>query len=94
MLVLYANGDTTITPDLAACVFKRLHDDKTAAKVCYDPDPVGHAGIVSAKADYVADWIGAQVLGEPAPADCPLDDTALKDNSGAPVACNPLLPNE
>ncbi|MDP9149282.1 MAG: alpha/beta fold hydrolase [Myxococcota bacterium] len=94
LLVLYANGDTTITPDLAACVFKRLRDDQTAAKVCYDADPIGHAGIVSAKADYVADWIGAQTLGEPPPADCPLDETALKDSSGAAVPCNPLLPNE
>ncbi len=94
LLVLYANADTTITPDLAACVFKRLHDDQASYKVCYDGNPVGHAGIVSEKADYVSDWIAAQTLGETAPADCPLGEAALADSSGAPIPCNPLLPNE
>ena len=60
VLVVYANDDTTITPDVMQCVYNRLSVDQAAYEVCYDPNPVGHSGSVSENADYVADWIAQQ----------------------------------
>src|SRR5262249_25965689 len=55
LLVWYANNDTTITPDRAACTFDRLAADQANYTACYDSDPVGHSGVVGAKAEYVSD---------------------------------------
>jgi predicted esterase len=67
ILVVYANDDTTITPDVMQCVYNRLSVDGANYRVCYDPDPVGHAGVVSENSEYVVDWIAQQTLGGPAP---------------------------
>jgi pimeloyl-ACP methyl ester carboxylesterase len=93
-LILYANNDTTITPDLMACVVDRLTTDKSAFTFCYDADPVGHGGIVTAKADYVAEWVLAQAAGGPAPQACTHDQSALVDDAGVKIPCNPLLPQD
>jgi dienelactone hydrolase len=101
ILVWYANGDTTITPDGMQCVFNRLSSDMADYRVCYDPRPVDHSGVVSSDADYVADWIAEQTLGAPGPTEaCPAlatDDAGvpqLVDEGGAPIPCNSLLPTE
>jgi predicted esterase len=98
ILVVYANNDTTITPDVMQCVYKRLTTDGADYKVCYDPNPVGHSGSVSENSDYVADWIAQQTLAGPAP---PEACQMLDDNDGgvpqlttadaSPIACNALL---
>jgi pimeloyl-ACP methyl ester carboxylesterase len=98
ILLLYAANDKTITPDLTACVFDRLTNDKANYTVCYDSNPVGHSGIVSEKSDYVSDWIAAKTLGAPAPAACnnlaPTGGEArVPDDAGAPVPCNPYVPH-
>jgi pimeloyl-ACP methyl ester carboxylesterase len=101
LLVWYANHDTTIPPDLAACMFERLSSDKTNLTACYDPNPVGHSGVVATQSQYVADWIAAQTLPDAAaPAPCatlPEDDAGVPrvpDDAGAFVACNPLVPKQ
>jgi alpha-beta hydrolase superfamily lysophospholipase len=98
IVVVYANDDTTITPDAMQCVFNRLTADSTAYKVCYDPNPVGHSGSVSDNSDYVADWIAQQTLGGAAPTEpcAALSDNdggvpQLEDEGGAPIPCNQLL---
>ncbi len=94
ILVAYGNGDETITPDIMACVFDRLSGDGANYNVCYDADPVGHSGIVAARADTVADWIAAQTLGGDAAAPCQslltsdAGEPLLVDDAGAPIACN------
>ena len=100
ILLLYANDDTTVTPDLMACVFQRLSTDGANYSVCYDQDPVGHSGIVEARADVVADWIAAETLGGQPPTACPSalgtdgGVPVLTDDAGAPVPCNPLESTE
>jgi pimeloyl-ACP methyl ester carboxylesterase len=91
ILSLYGGMDHTITPDLAACVFQRYKTDSLKYKVCLDPNG-GHSSIVAYRADYVNDWIAARTLGAAEPAACPSDETSLKDDAGAPVQCNSLVP--
>jgi pimeloyl-ACP methyl ester carboxylesterase len=91
VLSLYGGQDTTITPDIAACVFGRYKADTLNYKVCFDP-AASHSGIVSLQSSYVNDWIAARTLGAAEPAACPSDESALKDDAGAPVPCNPLVP--
>ena len=67
ILVWYANNDQTIPADVAQCVFNRLTSDSANYQLCYDPNPVGHAGVVSDHSDYVSDWIAQKTLGGPAP---------------------------
>lgn len=98
ILVLYAKDDQTITPDLAQCVFDRLSADGANYRLCYDTRPIGHGGVVSQRADYVADWIAQQTLSNAgAPGDCPNlspdgGEPQLVDEGGAPIPCNALLP--
>jgi hypothetical protein len=94
ILLLYGKDDLEVTPDVEACTVKRFMADQATFNVCYDADPVGHHGIVSAKADYVADWIAAQTLGAQAPAQCPLNQSGVVNDAGAPIACNALIPAE
>jgi pimeloyl-ACP methyl ester carboxylesterase len=100
LLVWYANDDTTITPDTAECIFERLTGDKANYTACYDSDPVGHAGILGAKSEYVADWIAAQTLDAAAPQPCtvlPQDDAGvpqIPNGAGGTWACNPLIPKQ
>jgi predicted esterase len=101
ILIWYGNGDTTITPDAMQCVYNRLSADGAHYRVCYDPNPVGHSGIVSSDADYAADWLAEQTLGAPGPTEpCAALATndagvpQLVDTSGNAVDCNSLLPTE
>lgn len=91
ILSLYGGQDQTITPDIAACVFTRYKADNANYKVCFDPAG-SHSSIVSVRADYVNDWIAARALGGAEPAACPNDESALKDDAGAPIPCNSILP--
>jgi len=100
-LVLYATGDTTISPDLMACVYDRLSADKINYQTCYVTDSSGHSGSIASKADYVADWLAQQTMGAPAPTETctplPTDDAGtpqLGDGDGGTVACNALLPSK
>jgi predicted esterase len=101
ILVWYGNDDQTISTDKMQCVFDRLSTDKTPFTVCYDPNPVGHGGVVAHNADYVADWIAEKVLGAPAPSEAcqslqgaDAGSPQLVDEGGTPIPCNPLLLNE
>jgi pimeloyl-ACP methyl ester carboxylesterase len=69
ILLAYGGADTTIKPENMKCALDRLAADGANLKVCYDAAQ-SHGGIVSAKADYVADWIASVALGAPAPAPC------------------------
>jgi alpha-beta hydrolase superfamily lysophospholipase len=98
ILVMYANDDTTLTPDTIQCAFDRLSSDDASYSVCYDSNPVGHSGVVSVDSNYVADWIAQQALGAAAPTEtCGV--LAKNDGGvpqligpdGGPVDCNPLL---
>lgn len=98
ILVWYANNDQTIPADVAQCVFNRLTSDSANYQLCYDPNPVGHAGVVSDHSDYVSDWIAQKTLGGPAPTEscgalAPNDAGVpqIVDDSGAAIPCNSLL---
>jgi hypothetical protein len=100
-LVLYAQNDQTITPDLMACVYRRLSEDHLDYQTCFESQVPGHSGTLAAKADYVADWIAQQTLGEPAPtgacAPLPTDDAGVPQiptGDGGTWPCNPLLPDK
>lgn len=93
MLVLYGGADTTIPKDRMACVFDRLKTDAVNFKVCYDP-PSTHSGLVTAKSEYVNEWIANVALGEAAPAACALDENAVTGDSGALVKCATPPPND
>ncbi len=101
--LVYAAGDTTITPDLMQCVFNRLSTDGTDYQICYDTDPVGHPGSVADNADWVADWIASKTIadaGAPGAGHC----TSLAPNeagvpqllngSGSPVKCSGFISSE
>jgi dienelactone hydrolase len=93
MLVLYGGADTTIPKDRMSCVFDRLKTDAVNFKVCYDP-PSTHSGLVTAKSEYVNDWIANVALGEAAPAACALDENAVTGDGGALVKCATPPPND
>lgn len=64
ILIYYADDDTTLVPDFIQCVFNRLTGDQTNYQVCYDPNPVGHSGVVAENASNVADWIASKTVGD------------------------------
>ena len=68
-LVLYGGADTTIAPNRMRCGLDRLTSDGVKLSSCYEAGE-DHGGILNAKADYVADWIASQTLGEAAPTAC------------------------
>ena len=100
ILLWYANDDTTITPDGMQCVFNRLTTDQANLKLCYDKNPVGHGGVLSENAGYVADWIAQQTIadaGAPATGNC---STLAPNDAGVPqltaadgavIPCNSLI---
>jgi hypothetical protein len=101
ILVWYANGDTTVTPDIMQCVYNRLAGDGANLQACYDPSPTGHAGSLADNAAHAVDWIAAQLADGGAPSEpCARLGTneagvpQLVDDAGAPVACNPLVPTQ
>lgn len=87
ILVAYGGKDDTIPPGRMKCAFDRLHEDNAQFSVCVDPEQ-GHGGIVSAKADYVSDWIASVALGAPAPAACAAGEAAIN------VPCETPPPND
>jgi pimeloyl-ACP methyl ester carboxylesterase len=93
LLIEYGASDTTIPPTRMACVIDRLkNQDKVPYTFCLNPS-YGHTGVVRATASYVADWIGATTLGEPAPTPCAMTDANLVDDAGAPIGCAQPPPN-
>ena len=87
ILLAYGGKDTTIAPGRMQCGLDRLKEDGTKLTVCVDPAQ-DHGGVVSAKADYVSDWIGNVALGEPAPAACAANEAAIT------VPCDTPPPND
>jgi alpha-beta hydrolase superfamily lysophospholipase len=101
-LLFYANNDNTITPDDMQCVFNRLTGDNANYHVCYDPNPVGHSGVVAENASYVADWIAYETLdgGAPVTGNC---STIAPNDAGVPQlltedggawGCNSFISNQ
>jgi pimeloyl-ACP methyl ester carboxylesterase len=86
IFVAYGLGDTTIPPERMRCALDRLQSDQTKLTVCVDQAAVhgGAGSIVAARGDYVADWIGSVALGEPAPAACATNDSALTKPCATP----------
>lgn len=87
ILLAYGMQDTTIPPDRMRCALDRLKADNAKLTTCVDPEET-HGGIVSARGEYVADWIASIVFGTPAPEACSSDDSALT------VSCPTLPPND
>jgi pimeloyl-ACP methyl ester carboxylesterase len=96
MLIEYGADDMTLNPGLMECVIGRLKgEDHVPYSFCLDP-AYGHEGVVRAHADYVASWIGAQTLGEPAPAACAFTDANLTEDGGVggtTIDCTQPPPN-
>jgi pimeloyl-ACP methyl ester carboxylesterase len=95
ILISYGGADTTLIPPLMQCVTQRLQQDNAGYSFCLDP-MYGHGGNLRAHADYAADWIGAQTLGETPPAACALTDQNLTSDggvNGVPIACETPPPN-
>lgn len=87
ILLAYGGKDDTIPPGRMKCGLDRLHEDGAQVSVCVDPEQ-GHGGIVSAKADYVSDWIASVALGAAAPAACAAGESAIT------VPCETPPPND
>jgi pimeloyl-ACP methyl ester carboxylesterase len=83
IFVAYGLKDDTLVPNRMHCAMDRLKEDKTNLTVCVDADP-GHQTIVSARGDYVSDWIGSVALGEPAPPACATNESALTEACATP----------
>jgi pimeloyl-ACP methyl ester carboxylesterase len=83
ILMAYGMKDTTIPPSRMKCALDRLQADGAKLTVCVDAEE-SHGGIVSAKGDYVADWIASIALGGPAPAACAANETALTEPCATP----------
>ena len=65
------------------CGLDRLGQDGANVTVCYDAEQ-GHGTILSAKADYVSDWIASVALGAPAPAACAQNASAITVECATP----------
>lgn len=87
LFVAYGGKDATIPPDRMKCAFDRFTEDKAKLTFCADPEK-DHGGIVSAKADVVADWIASVALGGAAPAPCSANESVL------PAKCATPPPND
>lgn len=83
ILLTYGMKDTTIPPTRMRCALDRLKEDNAQVTSCVDADET-HGGIVSARGEYVADWIAHVALGEPAPAACAANDSALSEACATP----------
>lgn len=87
IVVMYGGKDETLPIGRLKCALDRLREDNTQYQVCFDPEK-GHGDIVSAKADYVGDWIASVALGAPAPAACAANESAIT------VQCDTPPPND
>jgi pimeloyl-ACP methyl ester carboxylesterase len=76
IFLAYGLADDELTPDLMRCAVDRLKADNVKLTACVD-QAFGHHTIVSARGDYVADWIGSVALGEPLPAACATNESAI-----------------
>lgn len=83
ILLAYGGKDSTIPPERMKCGLDRLAQDGANVTVCYDADKE-HGTILSAKADYVADWIASVALGAPAPAACAAGASAITVECATP----------
>ena len=83
ILLAYGGKDDTIPPGRMQCGLDRLKEDGVQLSVCVDPDK-DHGGIVSAKADYVSDWIASVALGAPAPSACAANESAITEPCTTP----------
>lgn len=94
LLLVYGLDDTTVTPDRITCAIDRLKADAANLKVCAVPGE-GHSSALSAKGDYVSDWIASLTLGVAAPADCAKNETGILDpKTMMPAACATPPPND
>jgi pimeloyl-ACP methyl ester carboxylesterase len=87
IFMAYGLQDGTLTPPLMRCALDRLKADNVKLTACVDSDK-DHHSIVSARSDYVADWIGSVALGEPAPAACAANESVVT------AECTPPPPND
>ena len=85
-LLVRGGADVDIPADRFVCGTDRLTSDGASFSVCYEPTAT-HATAVTMRGDYVADWIANVALGEPAPAACPQNESAMVDEAGAPIQC-------
>jgi pimeloyl-ACP methyl ester carboxylesterase len=83
ILMAYGMKDTTIPPNRMKCALDRLQEDGVKLTVCVDAEQT-HGGIVSAKGEYVADWIASVALGGAAPAACAANESALTEACATP----------
>ncbi|HVH42823.1 MAG TPA: alpha/beta fold hydrolase [Labilithrix sp.] len=84
LLLAYGLKDTTIPPNRMKCALDRLITvDHANVTACVDAEQT-HGGIVSARGEYVADWIASLTLGEPAPAACATNESAITESCAFP----------
>ncbi len=85
-LLVRGGEDIDIPQDRFVCGTDRLTADGVSFEVCYEPT-ASHTTTIAVRGDYVADWVAHVALGEPAPAACPLNGSAIIDDAGAPITC-------
>ena len=83
ILLTYGMKDTTIPPSRMQCAIDRLKADNAKLTACVDAEQT-HGGIVSARGEYVADWIASIALGEAAPAACAQSESAITEPCATP----------
>lgn len=83
ILLAYGLKDTTIPPNRMKCALDRLDQDNAKLTTCIEPEQ-SHGGIVSARGEYVADWIASVALGGAAPAACTANETAITEECATP----------
>lgn len=84
ILLAYGMKDTTIPPNRMKCALDRLTEDQAKVTVCIEPEQT-HGGIVSAKGEYVAEWIASVALGGAPPAACTATNaTAITETCATP----------
>ena len=83
ILLAYGMKDTTIPPNRMQCAVDRLKADNVNLTACVDADQT-HGGIVSARGEYVADWIASVALGQPPPPACAVNESAITEPCATP----------
>lgn len=94
LLMVYGLKDPTNPPNRITCAIDRLKSDAANLTVCSVPNE-DHNTVLSAKGDYVSDWIASLTLGAAAPAKCEKDETAIVDPmTMMPATCASPPPND
>ncbi len=83
ILLNYGLKDTTIPPSRMKCALDRLKQDNVKMTACVDAEQT-HGGTVSARGEYVADWIASVALGAPALAACATNESAVTEECATP----------